>query len=160
MSAFVRGTSLARPCGPYNTAGAAADLAESGDLHSAAIASEAAAQLYGLQILRHNIEDYPNNYTRFVFVTKSEGNRKNNATKCSLIARLKHSPGALYQFLEKFAKNKVNLTKIESRPLKGTHFEYIFYVDFEFAESEIDKIQNLLNEISAETELLKVLGLY
>jgi len=126
----------------------------------AAIGSEYAALLYGGEILLHGIEDYKENYTRFIIIGKTPI-EVNEATmiKTAVLFTLKHEPGSLYRALQPFAERKVNLTKIESRPIKGKPWEYMFFMEFE-GDMSNENISQALNELSKRTESLKILGSY
>ena len=142
----------------YDTAGSAKMLKEKNLKDAAAIASERAAELYDLKILAREIEDTPNNYTRF-FVLSKDDSLKTGNDKTSIIFAAAHKPGSLYQALGEFAKRGISLTKIESRPTKQTPWEYNFYLDFEGHRSESRCIEALeaLKEYSA---FIKILGSY
>ena len=142
----------------YDTAGSAKMLKEKALKDAAAIASEKAAELYGLKILAREIEDTPNNYTRFFVLSKDDSPKTGN-DKTSIIFAAAHKPGSLYQALGEFAKRGISLTKIESRPTKQTPWEYNFYLDFEGHRSEPRCIEALeaLKEYSA---FIKILGSY
>ncbi len=114
----------------YDTAGSVKQLVELRDHHAAAIASEAAANYYGAHILRSGIEDNPENYTRFFLVRRSrhEG-PEDPANKMSLAFSVENRPGSLVAALSELSAMGTNLTKIESRPVHGKPWEYIFYVD-------------------------------
>lgn len=142
-----------------DTAAAASEIASNGDPTCAAIASVSAAELYGLEILKKGIEDDPKNYTRFVTVMKKEIHN-DQIDKCSLLLQLKHVPGALAEMLKQFADQAINLTKIESRPLRGSPFEYLFYVDFEFIGRKRQDVEDLLNGLCSKVQKLKILGFY
>ena len=147
-----------KPIPTYDTAGSVKILLELKKDNIACIASRKAAEIYNVPIIREGIEDNSNNYTRFLVLA----NRKQESTskdKTSIIFSIKHVPGALYEILEKFNANKINLTKIESRPTKNTPWEYNFYVDFEGHQSD-KNIQNTLDKIKDNTIFLKVLGSY
>jgi len=118
------------PVPAFDTAGSARDLAANPEPGTAAIASELAAQLYGLEILDRDIADLPFNYTRF-FVIGTEDPPRAQRNKTSLIFAVRHTPGALYQCLQEFAVRHINLTKIESRPRRNQPWQYLFYLDFE-----------------------------
>jgi prephenate dehydratase len=123
----------------HDTAAAAEMVAREQDPHKAAIASAAAAARYNLDILAANIEDDRHNYTRFI-VLSSKTNTQLNPNKTSIILTTNHQPGALHAALGVFSQHKLNLTKIESRPIPGPQWHYMFYLDFESnAESEATK---------------------
>jgi prephenate dehydratase len=142
-----------------NTAAAAAEVASMRNPEWAAIASENAGKRYGLQILSKGIEDDPQNYTRFVIVSKNEA-RRVEGDKCSLLIQLNHTPGTLSTILKEFSDEGANLTKIESRPILGSPFEYVFYVDFEFSELMRHKFESLLEKVCQRVLKLKILGFY
>jgi prephenate dehydratase len=114
----------------FDTAGSARDLAAGPETGVAAIASALAAELYGLEILDRDIEDFAFNYTRF-FVLARESPPRAQRSKTSLLFTTPHQPGALYECLGEFARRRVNLAKIESRPRLNRPWQYIFYLDFE-----------------------------
>lgn len=129
-----------------------------GDPTVAAVASELAARLYDLPVLRRRIEDNPLNSTRFLML----GRRAMPPTgkdKTSILCSLKHEVGALATFLEPFARHGLNLTKIESRPTKRRPWEYVFFVDFE-GHLETPPVQAALSEIRERCLFLKILGSY
>ena len=142
----------------YDTAGSAKMLKEKGLKDAAAIASERAAELYGLKILAREIEDNPNNYTRF-FVLSKEDSPKTGNDKTSIIFAAAHKPGSLYQALGEFAKRGISLTKIESRPTKQTPWEYNFYLDFEGHRSE-PRCTETLEALKEYSAFIKILGSY
>ena len=142
----------------YDTAGSAKMLKEKGLKDAAAIASERAAEIYGLKILAREIEDNPNNYTRF-FVLSKEDSTKTGNDKTSIIFAAAHTPGALYQALGEFAKRGISLTKIESRPTKQTPWEYNFYLDFEGHRSE-PRCTEALEALRKYSAFIKILGSY
>ena len=137
--------------------GAAAETAAS-EPGAAAIASELAANLYGLRILQRRIEDHPNNLTRFLIIGRKAA-EPSAADKTSVLFSIKDRVGALYRMLKPFAEQQINLTKIESRPSKKKVWEYIFYVDLEGHASE-PRIQDALESLREECVFLKVLGSY
>jgi len=142
----------------YDTAGSAKMLKEKALKDAAAIASERAAELYGLTILAREIEDTPNNYTRF-FVLSKEDSPKTGNDKTSIIFGATHTPGSLYNALSEFAKRGVSLTKIESRPTKQTPWEYNFYLDFEGHRTE-PKCADALKALRDHSTFIKILGSY
>ena len=144
-----------------DTAGSVREMMGRKDPSAAAIAGRTAARHYGAVILQENIQDNARNFTRFVLLlphASAEVYRASGARKMSLAIRLAHQPGALLASLEPFAKHKVNLLKIESRPIHGKPFEYQFYVDVEAEQSE--QLVKALQEVGAATSELRVLGLY
>lgn len=118
-----------------DTAGSVREVMERGDPTVAAIAGAHAAQVYGAQILRSNIEDYPENFTRFVLMG-SDPEIVAEADKHSIVLKLRHEPGSLYRALEPFACNGINLANILCRPLKRSPWHYLFFLDFLAASPE------------------------
>ncbi len=112
----------------YDTAGAVQDLMKGGLATQGAIASRLAADLYGAHVLLDGIEDDPENYTRFLLLAREAGSTE-AASKTSIVFVLDNRPGALYDALGFFASRKVDLCKLESRPLRGHPWEYSFYID-------------------------------
>ncbi len=142
-----------------DTAAAAQYVAQSGDTHMAAVANREASRLYDLQILAANIEDDPHNYTRFLVIGRDKDfDRESN--KCSVLFTLPHVPGSLFRTLKYLADHNLNLTKIESRPIPGKAFEYIFSVDFEFKTGDMARIDEAITDFRKTTHTLKVLGFY
>lgn len=125
---------------------------------TAAIASPAAAALYDLKVLERNIEDSPNNYTRFLIIGKREA-KKTGSDKTSLVFAIKDAPGALFTMLAPFADRGINLTKIESRPLKTKAWEYAFYIDLDGHISDRG-VREAIEELEKQCSFLKVLGSY
>ena len=146
----------------YDTAGSARLIRDRNDLTSGALASKHAADVYGLKILKESMEDNPANYTRFLALTKSAENplsSENDACKTSLVFSLENKPGILYQALRVFAEREIDLTKLESRPLIGKPWEYLFYIDFvgHSEGQDVSEALALLEDISAS---MRVLGTY
>jgi prephenate dehydratase len=144
-----------------DTAGSVREMIERADKTHAAIAGFCAAGHYRAVILRESIQDNAENFTRFVLLLapeEAQRYRAREAKKMSLALRLAHRPGALLASLEPFAKHRVNLLKIESRPIPGKPFEYQFYVDVEAEER--DRLEQALNEVRPATSHLRVLGFY
>lgn len=146
------------PVVAYDTAGAAKQLAESPEQDAAAIASETAARLYGLDLLARNIEDLANNLTRLFVIAQHEPPRAEKS-KTSIVFAVRHIPGALYDCLGEFAVRGINLTKIESRPDRRVPWHYVFYLDFEGHWSDPPCREALVN-LLAKCSFLKVLGSY
>jgi chorismate mutase/prephenate dehydratase len=126
--------------------------------NAAAIGSELAAKIYGYEILAKGIEDNPENYTRFFVLSKKDREPSGN-DKTSIIFSVEHVPGALFRALEPFAKRKINLTKIESRPTRKKPWDYVFFVDFEGHKDEI-KCKEALEELKKICSFIKILGSY
>ena len=148
----------AEPMVTYDTAGSVKIIKERRMMQAAAIASEKAAELYGMKVLKKGIEDYGRNFTRFLVVSKNEGPRTRES-KTSIIFSVPHTPGSLYSALEAFANEKINLTKIESRPTRQRAWEYYLFVDFEGHRKE-KKATKALSELATKAVFLKVLGSY
>jgi chorismate mutase / prephenate dehydratase len=123
-----------------------------------AVASKAAAALYNLEIIAKGIEDNKENYTRFYVIGKNMAQRSGH-DKTSLMFAIKDKVGALHDVLMTFKRNKINLTKIESRPSKKKVWEYIFFVDFNGHSSE-KRVSTALNQLSRSCMFVKLLGSY
>jgi prephenate dehydratase len=147
-----------KPVAFYDTAGAVKYIKEKNLKQSGAIASASAAKHYGMKIIESGIEDNKNNYTRFVVISKSPS-KSEGKNKTSIIFSVKHEPGALYSILEEFAKRRVNLTKIESRPTKEKAWEYIFYLDFE-GDLRDKGCSEALERSRDKSIFVKILGSY
>jgi len=145
-----------------DTAGSAKDLAAGKDNFIAAIASELAAKIYNLKILRKNIEDEAGNVTRFLVMGKNVKQPDYNENKkyiTTCIFRLKSKPSALHKSLGGFATNQINLTKLESFSVKNTFDQTNFYLDLE-GHIEQKTVQKSLEELGFHTESLDILGVY
>ncbi len=140
----------------YSTAKAAELCTE--DPTAGAIASELAARLYGLQIVKKKIEDNPNNMTRFLVISRKPAGRTGR-DKTSVVFSIKDRVGALYDMLKPFSANAINLTKIESRPSKKKAWEYLFYVDLA-GHLDDDNVKTALKELKSHCLFLKILGSY
>jgi prephenate dehydratase len=146
------------PIPTYDTAGAVKLVKQEKMMQAAAIASKRAANLYGMRILEESIEDKKNNYTRFLILSKAQS-KPTGHDGTSIIFSVRHTPGALYDILKEFAKRRINLTKIESRPTKEVPWEYNFYVDFE-GHSHDKEIRELIKAVKKKTLFIKILGSY
>ncbi len=148
-----------QPIAFYDTAGSVKQLVEQGDRHAAAIASEAAARIYGAQVLEAGIEDNAENYTRFFLVRPSgEAETDSDANKISIAFSLEHRPGSLVAALSALAAQGTNLTKIESRPVQGRPWEYVFYVDCQIGGPE--EGTRALDALRPHCGMVKELGRY
>jgi prephenate dehydratase len=146
----------------YDTAGSVKLLKESGERHTAAIASRRAAEIYGLPVLREGLEDDPTNYTRFVILARDASARPLDpgaACKTSIVFATSNVPGSLFKSLAAFALRDIDLTKIESRPLQGSPWEYLFYLDFA-GRADDDKCRRALDHLREFATILRVLGSY
>ena len=142
----------------YDTAGAARKLKDSGSLEDAAIASEQAALDYGLEIIKSGIESNHKNYTRFLVLSKKL-NDEIRDSKTSIVFSTKNIPGALFKSLSVFALRDIDLFKIESRPLPGSPWKYIFYLDFDGdIRQEISK--KAISHLEEIAQFFKFLGSY
>jgi len=140
----------------HSTAAAAKRVTE--DPTAAAVASELAATIYDLKFISRGIEDYRDNYTRFLVIGR-ESVPKTGKDKTSIMFSIKDKPGALYSILRHFAKHRINLTKIESRPSRRKAWEYIFFVDME-GHIEDRKVKKAINAMKKECLYFKELGSY
>ena len=141
-----------------NTALAAKMVADSDRTDVAAISSMECLDLYGLELLKKHIQTSDNNYTRFICISKKLEIYP-GSNKISLILSLPHSPRSLYHAIAKFAALGVNLTKLESRPIPGSDFEFMFYFDLE-ASVYSPELINLLSELENQPETFVFLGCY
>jgi prephenate dehydratase len=142
----------------YDTAGAVKMLAERHPRGAAAIASRIAAEVYHARILATHLEDHHENYTRFLLLSKTP-RVSPKASKVSIVFSTRNLPGALFKCLSVFALRDIDLTKMESRPLRGRPWEYFFYVDF-IGNVNQKRCQNALAHLAEVTNFLRVLGCY
>jgi prephenate dehydratase len=149
----------------YDTAGSVKMLAEEKLTDAAAIASSVAAEIYGANILKRSLEDDRRNFTRFFLLRRPEdvpALPKRNQTrewKTSVVFTTRNIPGTLFRALSAFSLRDINLAKIESRPLRGKPWEYIFYLDLIGREDD-ERVQNALRHLGELAEFLRVLGSY
>jgi len=141
-----------------DTAGAVKTISKKTNSVDAAIASKEAAKIHGMAVIEEGIETNPRNYTRFV-VIGSDPFEKGPKRKSSLIFSTGNQPGALYEVLKIYSENSINLVKLESRPIHGKPWEYMFYVDLE-ADVESEAFKPILEMLKAKTDYLKILGSY
>jgi len=157
----------------YDTAGSVKIIKDLNKNNVACIASKNAAKIFDVPVIQEGVEDTANNYTRFLVFSKEKSETMNPSfpkiayamqgdpdnSKTSIIFSVKHESGALYQIINEFYQQKINLTKIESRPNKNTAWEYNFYVDFEGHQDD-STIKDVLQKLSDNTTFLKILGSY
>jgi chorismate mutase/prephenate dehydratase len=127
-----------------------------GEKYAAAVGSQLSALHYGLKILKEDIEDNPQNTTRFLAVGKSAAS-PTGRDKTSILLTLRHEPGALHKALEPFARSNINMTRIESRPMKTRNWEYLFFVDFEGHEED-SNVREAIKEMEGRCAFIKRLG--
>ncbi len=139
----------------YDTAGSVWEVMEGGSVRDAAVGSPFAAKLYGASVLAEGIEDDPQNFTRFLVVARTPATPR-GAHKTSLMVTLRHEPGSLWRALEPLVRHGLNLTKIESRPIRGRPWEYVFYLDVHGSEDTGQAV----TELRAVAADVWVLGCY
>jgi len=142
----------------HNTAAAAKRLSQERTPGFGAIASHAAAELYGLTILADEIQTNPNNATRFVAVSKTSTPRA-DPSRTSLVMTMANVPGSLHRALGALASRGLNMTKLESRPSRKVPWEYVFYLDFD-GHLEDESVQAAMEELEGCTSFLRALGSY
>ncbi len=142
-----------------NSSAASAKLAEQSDGSVACIGSAAAAKIYGLDILIPDCGDEKNNFTRFIIIEKNKLRTVTDCDKTSFAFALKNEPGSLYEALRLLAEHKINMTKIESRPIKTQLGTYVFFIDI---DGNIDNatIYFALDKLRRSTDFFKFLGSY
>ena len=146
----------------FDTAGAVEKVIRENLQDVAAIAGRRNAEIYGGVVLADSIQDHPENYTRFLLISR-EGvapPKPSQKSKTTIVFKLGNVAGALYRSLEPFAKRSIDLTKIESRPLKGSPFEYHFYVDLVAEPGKADAVAEAIRELAAMSASVRVLGTY
>ncbi|MFW5729615.1 MAG: prephenate dehydratase, partial [Spirochaetota bacterium] len=143
----------------YDTAGSVAHVAEVPDRDVAAIANSEAATTYGLSVLKEGIEGNPQNYTRFAILARNENATVEDPDKASVVFATPDRPGALLQCMDVFSSHEVNLTKIESRPILGKPWEYMFYLDMDLRD-RAEVFDTVIEELARHTDELRVLGRY
>jgi len=142
----------------YDTAGSVKHVMEEQLAEAAAIASRRAAEVYGGRILKRGIEDDKKNFTRFFLIRRGKARATADANKTSLAFSTKNIPGALFKALSVFALRDISLSKIESRPLRGRPWEYVFFVDLLRGDDQDSR--NALRHLGEVAEIVKVLGIY
>jgi prephenate dehydratase len=145
----------------YDTAGSVKHLMAEGLRDAAGIAPELAAKVYGAEVLVVGVEDHAENYTRFHLLRREDAEASEgagDANKMSVAFAIEHRPGTLVAALQRLADAGVNLTKIESRPVPGSPWEYVFYVDVRFDTAE--QADAALSALEEHCRMVKVLGRY
>ena len=147
----------------YDTAGSIAFVAREGKRENAGIASLDAARVHKMKVLKEGIETDSRNYTRFVIIAREElaqtDRQIGNPNRASLVFSSANTPGSLFRVLQVLAERKINMVKLESRPIAGKPWEEMFYVDVDIPEEE-SVFQQALEELAKVTETLRTLGLY
>ncbi len=143
----------------YDTAGSVKQVVEAGDPSAAAIASRQAAEQYAGEILVSGIEDHAANFTRFFLIRRLElAEREDGADKVSIAFTVENRPGTLVEALKVFAEQGTNLTKIESRPVQGKPWDYVFYVDYQIRTAA--SADAVLAQLRSSCSMVKELGRY
>ncbi len=155
---FLRGMSGVSVEATYDTAGSAKLVKEHKLTDAAAIASERAAKVFGLEILRAEIQDYSDNITRFLLISRT-GETGDHVDKTSVVFSLPNEPGSLFKALSVFALRDIDLTKIESRPIRGRPWEYLFYVDIPIGRHDL-RCARALVHLAEFARSMRTLGSY
>ncbi len=142
----------------YDTAGSVKHVIDEKLGDAAGIASRRAAEVYGGKILKAGVEDDKKNFTRFFLIRRGKPRAARGANKTSLAFSLKNVPGGLFRALSVFALRDISLSKIESRPMRGRPWEYVFFVDL--LRGDDQDARNALHHLAEVAELVKVLGIY
>jgi prephenate dehydratase len=149
----------------YDTAGSVKMVMSEGLQDAAAIASAVSADIYGAKILKRSIEDDRQNFTRFFLLRRPDqpplvlNEQGKKGWKTSLVFTIRNQPGSLFKALSAFALRELSMIKIESRPLRGKPWEYLFYVDF-LGNTQDERVQRALSHLQELADLLRVLGCY
>ena len=133
-------------------------IKDSGDRSAAAIGSTMAARIFDMEVMAESIEDNPRNYTRFAVIAKDPAPH-HEVTRTSIIFSTGHQPGALFEVLKVFSENQINLVKLESRPMLGKPWEYMFYADLE-ADLQAPEYQTAMDRLTKQADNLRILGRY
>jgi prephenate dehydratase len=164
---FFRQHPQIQPVPVYDTAGAVEIVMNDGARDAAAVATRRAAAVYGGEVLAEAIQDHLENYTRFLLITPSSSPAAQVRLpvnvgadyKTTIVFSVGHTPGALYHSLRPFAERGIDLAKIESRPLRGSPFEYLFYLDLS-GRADSAPVSDALDELRAQAKSVRVLGTY
>ena len=160
---FFRQHPQIQPVPVYDTAGAVEIVMNEGSRDSAAVATRRAATVYGGEVLAEAIQDHVENYTRFLLIAPpaSAGPALPESAECktTIVFSVGNAPGALYHSLRPFAERGIDLAKIESRPLRGSPFEYLFYLDL-IGRADSTPVSDALAELRAQAHSCRILGTY
>jgi prephenate dehydratase len=160
---FFREHPQIQPAPVYDTAGAVEIVMNEGSRDAAAVATRRAAAVYGAEVLAEAIQDHMENYTRFLLIAPSGAPEPAlphaGEYKTTIVFSVGNAPGALYHSLRPFAERQIDLAKIESRPLRGSPFEYLFYLDI-IGRAGSPPVSDALAELSAMAKTVRVLGTY
>lgn len=141
----------------YDTAGAARMLSDERPQDAGVIASRLCAEFYHLEVVEEDIEDHESNTTRFIVLSKCSGTEEGN--KCSVVFSLRHEAGALFSVMKIFSDAGINLTRIESRPMRTDPGNYAFFLDFEGSDKE-ERVAGALDKVGKGVQMFKFLGCY
>jgi prephenate dehydratase len=160
---FFRQHPQIQPVPVYDTAGAVEIVMNEGSRDSAAVATRRAATVYGGEVLAEAIQDHLENYTRFLLIAPPDSPEREEQPaseyKTTIVFSVGNLPGALYHSLRPFAERRIDLAKIESRPLRGSPFEYLFYLDLT-GRADSAPVSDALTELRALAKSVRVLGTY
>ena len=157
--AFLRGLSNVEIVATYDTAGSARAIREQGLTDTAAVASARAAEIFELEVLQAGIQDFRDNITRFLLVARDPAPIGGAPDKTSLAFALPNAPGALFKALSVFALRDIDLTKLESRPMRGRPWEYLFYVDLAVGRSDV-RCGRAVGHLAESARWVRTLGSY
>jgi arogenate/prephenate dehydratase len=155
---FLRGLPNVEIVATYDTAGSARAIKEQGLTDTAAVASARAAEIFGLGILQSAIQDYRDNITRFLLISR-DPQAIGTPDKTSVVFALPNAPGALFKALSVFALRDIDLTKLESRPMRGRPWEYLFYVDLSLGRTDV-RCGRAIVHLAESARWVKTLGSY
>jgi len=145
----------------YDTAGAVAKVIKENMRDSAAIAGSRTAEIFGGVVLADKIQDHAENFTRFLLVSPEQRQPDDSVrNKTTIVLKLANTPGSLFHSLRPFAERGIDLTKIESRPIKGSPFEYLFYIDLVSDPGKASVVLEAVIELRKISASLRVLGTY
>ena len=143
----------------YDTAGAVAEVARTGEVTEAALAGTAAAREHGMEILAEGVETDVQNYTRFVALARDDAATVPDPTRASIVFSARDEPGSLFNVLQVLADNNLNMKKLESRPIPGSPWEYMFYVDLD-VPAERKLFDRAMEQVQAAAASYRLLGMY